>query len=126
MLDRIIAARVFIETVERGSATAAAGALGMSRAMASRYLAAMKGWAGARLLHRSSRYMGLTAAGESVQERCRALLAVADGITDLSAATMEPQGSLRVAAPAIFADACLVPLLGRFAERYPKVVVDCR
>lgn len=124
MLDRIIAARVFIETVERGSATAAAGALGMSRAMASRYLAAMEEWTGARLVHRSTRHMGLTAAGATILERCRALLAVADGITDLSAAAMEPQGWLRVAAPAIFADACLVPLLGRFAERYPKVVVD--
>ena len=39
-MDRVIAARVFVEKVERGSAAAAANALGMSRAMASRYLAA--------------------------------------------------------------------------------------
>jgi predicted transcriptional regulator len=37
-MDRLTATRVFVEVVERGSQTAAADALEMSRAMVSRYL----------------------------------------------------------------------------------------
>jgi DNA-binding transcriptional LysR family regulator len=66
----------------------------------------------------------VTAAGESLLAQCRTLTAVADRISDATAQTQTPQGWLRVAVPALFADSCLVPLLGRFAERYPKVVLD--
>ena len=43
---------------------AAADALDMSRAMVTRYLAEMEEWAGARLLHRSTRRLSLTDAGD--------------------------------------------------------------
>lgn len=124
MLDRIIAARVFIETVERGSATAAANALGMSRAMASRYLTAMEDWAGTRLLHRSTRHMSLSPAGETALARCRELIEVADGISGQATDTGMPQGELRVAMPGALADAIFLPMLRDFAERYPKVSID--
>ncbi len=124
MLDRIIAARVFIETVERGSATAAAEALGMSRAMASRYLAAMENWAGTRLLHRSTRRLSLSPAGESSLIRCRELVKIAESISSQSDVAETPQGELRVAMPAILADAVYLPAAHAFAKRYPKVSID--
>ncbi|MDD7973796.1 LysR family transcriptional regulator [Roseinatronobacter alkalisoli] len=124
MLDRIIAARVFIETVERGSATAAAEALGMSRAMASRYLNAMEDWAGARLLHRSTRHMSLSPAGEGAMARCRELIEIAEGISGRNAETSMPQGEIRVAMPGVLADAVVLPMLPDFVARYPKVSID--
>lgn len=124
MLDRITAARVFIETVERGSATAAAEALGMSRAMASRYITAMEDWAGTRLLHRSTRRMSLSSAGERVLERSRDLLGIAEGISGLSEGAATVQGQLRVAMPGVLADAVFLRVLRDFAERYPKVFID--
>lgn len=124
MLDRIIAARVFIETVERGSATAAAEALGMSRAMASRYLNAMEDWAGSRLLHRSTRYMSLSPAGEAALVRCRELVEIAEGISGGNVETATPQGEIRVAMPGVLADAVVLPMLPDFAARYPRVSID--
>lgn len=124
MLDRIIAARVFIETIERGSATAAAEALGMSRAMASRYLTAMEDWAGARLLHRSTRHMSLSLAGERVLTRSRELVEIAEGISGLSPDIAAPQGQLRVAMPSLLADAFFLPVARAFAERYPGILID--
>ncbi|MGR3821667.1 MAG: LysR family transcriptional regulator [Salipiger marinus] len=124
MLDRIISARVFIETVERGSATAAAEALGMSRAMASRYLNAMEDWAGSRLLHRSTRHMSLSPAGETALARCRDLVEVAEGISGRDAETVTPQGEIRVAMPGVLADAVVLPMLPAFAARYPRVSID--
>ena len=50
-MDRLIAIAVFVEVVERGSLTAAAEGLDLSRAMVSRYLAELERWLGARLLH---------------------------------------------------------------------------
>ena len=54
-MDRITAAEVFVTIVDRGSMIAAAETLEMSRAMVTRYLAQMEQWAGARLLHRTTR-----------------------------------------------------------------------
>ncbi|MFC6441922.1 LysR family transcriptional regulator [Paenalcaligenes hermetiae] len=53
-MDRITAAKVFIEVVERQSQTAAAEHLDMSRAMVSRHLKALEEWVGTRLLHRTT------------------------------------------------------------------------
>jgi DNA-binding transcriptional LysR family regulator len=62
-MDRLIAVRVFVEVADRGSLTQAADQLEMSAAMVSRYLAAVEGWLGARLLHRTTRKVSLTDAG---------------------------------------------------------------
>ncbi len=76
-MDRITAAEVFVTIVDRGSMIAAAETLEMSRAMVTRYLAQMEQWAGARLLHRTTRKLSLTDAGERTLERCRQMLALA-------------------------------------------------
>ncbi|MEN5300142.1 LysR family transcriptional regulator [Brucella sp. TWI559] len=123
-MDRITAARVFIETVERGSATAAAEALDMSRAMASRYIASIEGWSGTRLLHRTTRQLSLTSAGERVLELCKEMVRIADTITDVAMDAGTPRGRLRVTAPSILADALLIPLLANFSGDYPHIKVD--
>lgn len=123
-MDRITAARVFIETVERGSATAAAEALEMSRAMASRYIASIEDWSGTRLLHRTTRRLSLTSAGERVLELCREMVRIADTVTAVAADTATPSGRLRVTAPSILAEALLVRLLAEFAGVFPRVKVD--
>ena len=77
-MDRLTAARVFVEVVERGSQTAAAEHLEMSRAMISRYLGELESWVGARLLHRTTRRLSLTGMGAELLPRCRDMLALAD------------------------------------------------
>ncbi|GAN79502.1 transcriptional regulator LysR [Acidocella aminolytica 101 = DSM 11237] len=126
MMDRVIAAKVFVETVERASTTAAADALGMSRAMASRYLSALEDWTGTRLLHRTTRRLSLTSAGERVLDLSREMVRVAN---DMSAAAGEgdsPHGLLRVAAPTILVEERLAPLLARFLCLHPRLSIDLR
>ncbi len=79
-MDRIIASEVFINIVEKGSMAAAANAMDMSRSMVTRYLSQMEDWAGARLLHRSTRRLNLTNAGKQVLEHCYQLREVAQEI----------------------------------------------
>lgn len=123
-MDRITAARVLIETVERGSATAAAEALDMSRAMASRYIASIEDWSGTRLLHRTTRQLSLTSAGERILELCKEMVRVADAVSDVAMDAATPRGRLRVTAPSILAEALLIPLLADFAKAYQHIKID--
>ena len=124
-MDRITSAEVFVAIVERGSLSAAAEGLDMSRAMVTRYLAEMEAWSGARLLHRTTRRIGLTPAGEATLARCRQMLeiasqmAVADG---LEADT--PRGLLRIACAQSLAQQTLSVAVTAYLRRYPQTAVD--
>lgn len=124
-MDRLTAARVFVEVVERGSQTAAADALDMSRAMVSRYLMELEEWVGARLLHRTTRKSSLTGAGEELLPRCRELLAMADGLRELDSVSGDTlRGALRITCSQSFAQAWLVHRVSEFIARHPDVSVD--
>lgn len=124
-MDRITSANVFVTIAERGSLAGAAEALDMSRAMVTRYLAEMEEWAGARLLHRTTRRLGLTAAGEVTLARCRELLALAGAIpAEGEAGAGEPRGLLRVACAQFLAQTALAEALAGFLRRYPRVTLD--
>ncbi len=124
-MDRIASANVFVTIAERGSLAGAAEALDMSRAMVTRYLAEMEQWAGARLLHRTTRRLGLTAAGEVTLARCRELLALAGAIPAAGDAGVgEPSGLLRVACAQFLAQTALADALANFLRRYPQVTLD--
>ncbi|HET7836775.1 MAG TPA: LysR family transcriptional regulator [Variovorax sp.] len=124
-MDRIVAAEVFVRIAERGSMTAAAEALDMSRAMVTRYLAQMEQWAGARLLHRTTRRLSLTEAGEETLARCRRMLEVAaEMATAASACAEEPRGLLRVACAQSLAQDVLASAVADYLRRHPRVAID--
>lgn len=126
-MDRIKAAEVFVEIAERGSMAAAADALDMSRAMVTRYLAEMEQWAGARLLHRTTRRLSLTAAGEQVLVRCRSMLAFAAEMPALPADDASAvRGLLRVACAQSLGQEVLAPAVTAFLRRHPLAAVDLR
>lgn len=124
-MDRLTAAEVFITIVERGSMIAAAETLGMSRSMVTRYLAQMEDWAGTRLLHRSTRRLSLTAAGEQALIHCQQLQTVAQHLGhDLVDVDEQPAGLLRISCSPFVAQYLLQPLLYAFQEQYPRVGFD--
>ena len=91
-MDRLIAMRVFVTVVDMGSQSAAADHLDMSRPVISRYLAELEDWIGARLMHRTTRKLSLTAAGNETLPRCRQLLELS---ADMQAAVSIPAATLR-------------------------------
>lgn len=124
-MDRLTAAQVFIEVAERGSLTQAAARLDMSAAMVSRYLAAMEGWVGARLLHRTTRRIGLTDAGAAVLASCRQMLELADDVKHLAGnRSHETEGKLRVATSGSFAEAQLASAIVDFQRLHVRVQVE--
>jgi DNA-binding transcriptional LysR family regulator len=124
-MDRLTATKVFVTVVEHGSLTQAAERLDMSTAMVSRYLAAMEEWVGARLLHRTTRRISLTEAGQSALESCRQLLELAEELSHQAGASSRiPSGKLRITSSASFAEAQLAPALVEFQRLHPQVSIS--
>ncbi|WP_182057544.1 LysR family transcriptional regulator [Pantoea sp. ME81] len=122
-MDRVTAASVFNRICELGSLSAAARALNISRPMVSRYLDEMEKWAGARLLHRSSRRLTITPAGEKVLEKTRTLARLSDEIAG-QGEPGEPQGTLRVACAHSTATHILGPMIPAFLARFPLLRIE--
>ncbi|GAB5072255.1 LysR family transcriptional regulator [Citrobacter sedlakii] len=122
-MDRVMAATVFNHICDLGSMSAAARALGFSRPMVSRYLEEMEKWAGARLIHRSSRRLTITPAGEEVLLKTRTLAQLSQGIGAVAAGGM-PSGTLRVACAHFTAMHILAPVLPAFLTRYPDLRIE--
>ncbi|MDF7647732.1 LysR family transcriptional regulator [Pantoea sp. Acro-805] len=122
-MDRVTAATVFNRICELGSLSAAARALDISRPMVSRYLDEMEKWAGTRLLHRSSRRLTITPAGEKILEKTRLLARLAEEISG-QGEPGEPQGTLRIACAHSTATHILGPMIPAFLARYPAVRIE--
>lgn len=117
--------RVFVTVVDLGSQSAAADHLDLSRPVVSRYLAELEDWVGARLMHRTTRKLSLTAAGSEILPRCRQML---DLSTDMQAAVSEPddapRGLLRISVSTSFGQAQLADAMAAYVKRYPGVSID--
>jgi len=124
-MDRLTAAEVFITIAERGSMTAATESLDMSRAMVTRYLAQMETWAEQRLLHRTTRKLSLTPAGEQTLARCRQMLEIAAQMTRPAAERAgTPRGMLRISCAQSLAEDVLAAAVTAYLKRYPETAVD--
>lgn len=123
-MDRLIAMRVFVEIVDRGSVSAAAVALDMSRAMASRYLEGLERWMGVRLLHRTTRRLALSDAGEQALKGFREMVALAEDVHAEASQQGDVHGRLRITSSPAFAQAQLTAAVVDFQRLHPRVEVD--
>lgn len=119
---------VFAETVAAGSMSGAARRLGMSPSAVSQTIRALEAQAGVTLLHRSTRKLALTEAGERCYPHClRMLEAARSAAASLAHARDAPAGELRVAAPVGFAThiaPALAPLLAQWPLLSLRLLVD--
>ena len=123
-MDRLTAAKVFVDVAYSLSFTATAERLEMSRAMVTRHVEAMENWLQARLLHRTTRKISLTTAGERCLKETEAWLRQADELISLTAPSEALSGSYRIACSMSFGYSQLIPALTRFMELHPKLNID--
>lgn len=110
---------------ERGGLTNAAAHLSINHSTAFRRLAGIEAALAARLFERSRSGYVPTPAGTAMvaaAERMEADVVQFDREVAGQAAT--PAGELRLTAPVSFVRDLLMPLLGRFRERYPAITLD--
>ena len=124
-MDRFDAMRAFARVVEAGSFTKAAQTLHMSKTTVTQLIQQLESRLRVRLLHRTTRKLGVTPDGAVYYERVIRLLAdMEDAENSLSSAAMTPKGRLRVDVPSPLARLILVPALPAFHARYPDIQID--
>lgn len=121
-MDRLSAMSAFVTAVELRSLSAAARRLGQSPASVSRGVAALEERLGTPLLHRTTRRLRLTEAGEAYLATCRRVLEELDAAErGVAAQHSVPSGLLTVTAPAVFGRRAVRPVLDRFLEAHAEV-----
>ena len=127
-MDDLKPLAVFAETVAAGSMSAAARRLGMSPSAVSQTIRALEAQGGVMLLHRSTRKLALTEAGERYYPHCKRVLEAARAAAEsLQQSRDAPTGELRVAAPVGFANhvaPALAPLLAEAPQLRLRLLVD--
>lgn len=123
-MDRITAAKVFVDVAYTKNFSASAERLGISRTMVTRYVETMETWLNSRLFHRTTRKVSLTTSGETCLRQVEEWLEKADELTALIDNSGELSGMIRVATSTSFGLAQLVPAIKPFMEQHPRVTID--
>ena len=116
---------LFRAIVSFGSLSAAARQMGITPMLVSRRLAGLEAELGARLFHRTTRSLSLTAEGEAflphavtlVEARDAALDSVSSGVSGLS-------GVLKVTSPNVIGHSIVVPVVAELMANNPALRVD--
>jgi DNA-binding transcriptional LysR family regulator len=123
-MDRIDALTAFIAAADESSLAGASRRLGRSPAAVTRAIASLERRIGTRLLHRTTRVVRLTEAGERYLAAGRHIVADLEEADRAAAGERTaPRGVLNVTAPLFFGRLYVRPLVDAFLERYPSVQV---
>ncbi|RYZ41856.1 MAG: LysR family transcriptional regulator [Myxococcaceae bacterium] len=114
----------FVRTVESGSFSAAARALGVSPSAVSKTVARLEGRLGVLLLQRGTRTLQPTSEGLALFERGQRIMEELDAAQGELRESRGPRGPLRVTAPMDLGRHWLVPRLPAFLAAYPRVQVE--
>src|SRR5687768_4611921 len=116
---------VFVKVVEHGSFISAARALRLPKTTVSRKVQDLETRLGAQLLHRTTRKLGLTEAGNVYFEHCQRIARELDEAESAVGQLQSgPRGWLRITTPYSLGTTWIAPLLGEFHARHPEVRVE--
>lgn len=116
----------FVAVGQAGSFTRAAGQLAITKSAASQHVAALEKELGVQLLHRSTRSLSLTEAGQTLLEDAQALLLQADRLADRARQRAgELTGVLRLTSAEDTAG-FVAPLIAEYLRRHPGMHVEYR
>ena len=116
---------LFVDVVKAMSFRKAAEATKIPNSTLSRRIAELEKAIGLRLLHRTTRKIELTEAGQLYFEHCRRIVEEARVAHEqLGGMLAQPSGVLRASLPVDFATTFLAPLMPLFTRRYPGITFD--
>lgn len=116
---------LFVEVVKAKSFRATSDATGVPNSTVSRRIGALEKSIGLRLLHRTTRRIELTEAGQIYYESSRRIVEEARIAHDqLGEMLAQPSGVLRASLPVDFATIYMAPLIVEFGHRYPGITFE--
>lgn len=123
-MDRIEAMKVFIAALDEGSLAGASRRTGRSPAAVSRAVAYLEAHVGVPLLHRTTRSIKLSEAGERYAAACRRVLAELEEADRQAAGERSvPRGTLTITSTVYVGVELLRPIVDAFMDEYPTVSV---
>ncbi|MFT3957247.1 MAG: LysR family transcriptional regulator [Piscinibacter sp.] len=117
--------RLFARVAALGTLSAVARERDVPVSQVSRSLSRIETACGARLIHRSTHGLALTAEGETFLDYCQRLGHTLDELEgEFASQAREPSGRVRVAASTVMAQYLLLPSLAALGERHPRLRVE--
>jgi DNA-binding transcriptional LysR family regulator len=124
-MNRLESMSILIAVVDAGSLSAAARRLGMPLTTVSRKVAELEAHLHTRLLHRTTRQLSLTEAGDSYVAACRRILEdIGEAERAATGEYASPKGELVVTAPVVFGRLHVVPVVAEFLAHYPEIDIN--
>ncbi|MHA3794449.1 LysR family transcriptional regulator [Sphingomonas sp. YL-JM2C] len=124
-MDQLSCIKTFIEVAQTKSFTLAARRRGLSRASATKHVAALEKMVGARLLTRNSQFVSLTEAGITMLEGGVRLIEDLEGLGEkIQGRTAGLVGTVRVGVPPSFGAHHLIPAISAFFETVEDVEIS--
>jgi len=118
---------VFLTVVQRGSMAKAAAHLGVSQPAVSEVIGDLEHALGVRLLDRSPQGIEPTMYGRALLKRSTIVFdELRQGIKDLAFLTDPTVGEVQIGCPESIAASILPPVIQRFAQRHPGIVLHVR
>jgi DNA-binding transcriptional LysR family regulator len=116
---------LFARVAALGTLSAVARERDVPVSQISRSLSRIETACGARLIHRSTHGLALTAEGETFLDYCLRLGHTIDELEgEFASQAREPSGRVRVAASTVMAQYLLLPSLAALGERHPRLRVE--
>src|SRR5579863_4234395 len=123
-MDRLTSMTVFAKVASTRSFSGAARELGISQATASKHVQTLECWLGTRLLHRTTRRVALTDAGQNFFIQCARILEDMESARSAAQPMGPVRGSMRITAPVVFGSTRLGPLVVDFLQQHPEVTLN--
>jgi DNA-binding transcriptional LysR family regulator len=115
----------FVAVAESTSFTTAARKLSTSVAQVSRRVAQLEQRLAVKLLHRTTRKVTLTEAGQLYFDTCKQLVEGLDHAERLvTQMQVSPKGLIKVTAPVTYGETHIAPLMNQFLNDYPAVELE--
>lgn len=123
-MDRLDAMKVFVAALDEGSLAGASRKTGRSAAAVSRAIAFLEAHVGVPLLHRTTRSIKLSEAGERYATACRkVLMDLEEADRNAAGERSVPRGTLTITATVFSGVEILRPIVDAFMDEYPTVSV---
>ena len=117
-------ARAFLVTVEEGSLSAAARALGMAQPTLGRQVAALEEELGVALFERSGKGLALTPSGLGLVDHVRAMGQAATALSrSASGQSQSVEGNVSITASEMTSAYVLPPILAKLRQRFPGITL---
>ncbi len=124
-MARVEPLNIFIAVVDSRSFTQASRKLGLTPSAVSKQISHLEERLNTQLLHRTTRSVAPTEAGQIYYDRCRQILDALDEVeSQIHAYDSEPRGRLRIYAQPYFGRVALARIFQGFVTRHPDVFID--